>query len=466
MRTSRSAQTWVLALASLGSFMVVLDLLVVSTALSTIRRHLGASVQELEWTINAYTLSFAVLLMTGAALGDRFGRRRVYAGGLALFAAASAACALAPSVGWLIAARAIQGAGAAAIMPVALALLNAAFPPERRGWAMGVFGGVTGFSVVVGPVAGGAITQAIAWQWVFWVNVPIALVAIPLVRTRVAESFGPRHALDLPGLALVTGAALGVVWGLVRSDVAGWGSPEVIGTIGGGVALTAAFVARERRAPAPMLPLRLFSSSAFSAGNAAVFFLNASTAGAVFFMAQFQQVTLGHGPLGAGLRLLPWGLAPCVVAPRVGALVDRIGARAPVVAGMALQATALAWTAAIASPGVSYIPLAVAMTLSGTGLAMTIPAVTKAVVSSVALADIGKASGAFSTIRQLGGAFGVAVLVAVFAGAGGYASPQAFSDGFAPAMAVGAAMALAGALAGARLPGQRAVPAVAVATSS
>ncbi len=283
-----SAQGWTLALASVASFMVVLDLLVVATALSTIHRDLGASIEQLEWTLNAYTLTFAVLLMTAAALGDRFGRRRLFAVGLGLFAAASAACALAPGVGWLIAARTVQGAGAAMVMPLALALLNTAFPPQRRGWAMGIFGGVTGLAAMVGPVVGGAITQGIAWPWIFWINVPIALLAIPLVLFRVEESYGPRVALDIPGLALGTGAALGLVWGLVRGNSAGWGSPEVVAALAAGALLGPAFVAWELRARAPLLPMRLFRSRAFSAGNAAIFFLNASLTGAVFFMAQFQ----------------------------------------------------------------------------------------------------------------------------------------------------------------------------------
>jgi EmrB/QacA subfamily drug resistance transporter len=452
-----SAQGWALALASVASFMVVLDLLVVATALSTIRRDLGASIEQLEWTVNAYTLTFAVLLMTAAALGDRFGRRRLFAVGLGLFAAASAACALAPGVGWLIAARAVQGAGAALVMPLALALLNAAFPPERRGWAMGIFGGVTGLAALVGPVLGGAITQGIAWPWIFWVNVPIGVLAIPLVLVRVQESYGPRVRLDVPGLAFGTGAALGLVWGLVRGNSAGWGSPEVVAALAGGVLLLAAFVAWELRARAPLLPMRLFRSRAFSAGNAAIFFLNASLTGAVFFMAQFLQTALGQGPLDAGLRLLPWGVTPFLIAPRAGALADRIGERPLIVSGLLLQTAGMAWIAGQARPGLAYATLIAPMVVSGCGFAMALPAVTKSVVSSVAPGDIGKASGAYSTLRQLGGAFGVAALVAVFAAVGSYASARAFSDGFAPAMGVAAGLSLAGAIAGLVLPRRRPV---------
>jgi len=448
------AQAWALALASAASFMVVLDLLVVATALSTIQRDLGASIGALEWTVNAYTLAFAVLLMTAAAVGDRLGRRRVFAAGLGVFAAASAACALAPGAGALIAARAVQGAGAAMVMPLALALLNAAFPPQRRGWAMGIFGAVTGLAVVVGPVLGGAITQGLAWSWIFWLNVPIGLLAIPLALRRLTESYGPQAPFDLPGLGLAAGATLGLVWGLVRGTSAGWSSPEVAGTLAAGAALAVAFTAWELRARAPMLPMRLFASRGFSAGNAAIFFLNASLTGAVFFTAQFLQVSAGQDPLAAGIRLLPWGVMPFLIAPRAGQLADRVGERPLIVSGLLLQAAGLAWMAAVAAPGLAYSAMLAPMTISGAGFAMALPAVTKAVVGAVPPADIGKASGTFSTMRQLGGAFGVAILAAAFAGSGSYASAAAFSDGFAPATAAAAGLAAAGALAALVLPGR------------
>ena len=447
-------QGWALALASAASFMVVLDLLVVATALSTIRRDLGATIGQLEWTVNAYTLAFAVLLMTASAVGDRYGRRRVFAAGLGVFAAASAACALSPGVGALIAARAVQGAGAAMIMPLALALLNAAVPPQRRGWAMGIFGGVTGLAALLGPVLGGAITQGLAWQWTFWLNVPIGLLVIPLSLRRLTESYGPRVPLDLPGVALVTGAALGLVWGLVRGSSAGWGSLEVTGSLAAGAALTVGFVVRELRARAPMLPMRLFASRGFSAGNAVIFFLNASLTGVVFFTAQFLQVSVGQDPLHAGLRLLPWGVAPFLIAPSAGKLADRIGERPLIVSSLLLQAAGLAWIAAVAAPGLAYPVMVTPMIVSGIGFALSLPAVTKAVVGSVPAADIGKASGAFSTMRQLGGAFGVAILAGVFAGAGSYASAAAFSSGFVPATAAASGLALAGALAAVAVPGR------------
>jgi EmrB/QacA subfamily drug resistance transporter len=448
-------RTWVVVLTALGSLMAALDTLVVATALSTIRVDLHASVEQLEWTVNAYNLSFAVLLMTGAALGDRYGRRNFYALGLGLFAAASAACALAPDASWLVGARAVQGAGAALLMPLGLALLSAAFPPERRGAAIGIFSAITGVSVASGPLIGGAVVEGVSWEWIFWLNVPIALVVIPLVLTRMEESLGPDADLDIRGLALATGAAFGIVWGLVRGNPAGWSSPEVVASLAAGLLLAAAFVAWEARARAPMLPLSLFRSRAFSAGNAAIFFTFAALFASVFFYAQLLQLVLGYGPLDAGLRLIPWTATFITVAPLAGALADRIGERPLMVAGLSLQATGMAWLALIADPAMRYSELLGPFLVGGIGVSMAIPAAQNSVVGSAATAMLGKAAGANSMMRELGGVFGIAVVVAVFAGAGSYASPATFTDGFAPAIGVGALLALAGAAAALALPAAR-----------
>jgi EmrB/QacA subfamily drug resistance transporter len=451
---ARRTRRWVVVLTGIGSLMTALDTLVVSTALPTIRLDLGATVEELEWTVNAYNLSFAVLLMTAAALGDRVGRRRLYAAGLGLFTAASALCALAPGIGWLIGARALQGAGAAFVAALGLALLSAAFPPERRGTAIGVFSAITGLSVASGPLVGGAVAEGLAWEWIFWVNVPIGLVVVPLVLARIEESFGGETGLDGPGVALVTGGALGIVWGLVRGNGTGWDSPEVLGALAVGFALMAAFIYWERRAREPMLPMGLFKSRAFSAGNAAIFFTFASLFGGVFFFAQLLQVGLGYGPFGAGLRLMAWTATFITVAPVAGALADRFGERPFLSGGLALQAAGLGWIALIAEPGLAYSELVVPFVVAGVGVSMAIPAAQSAVVGSVDLTAIGKAAGTNSMVRELGGVFGIAVLVAVFAGAGSYASPAAFMDGFAAAIAVGAVLSLCGAVAGAAVPGQ------------
>ncbi len=453
--STNATTRWVIVLTAIGSLMAALDTLVVSTALSTIRVDLGASVEQLEWTVNAYNLSFAVLLITAAALGDRYGRRNFYATGLAVFAAASAVCALAPDIGWLIAARAVQGAGAALIMPLGLALLSAAFPPERRGAAIGIFSAITGLSVASGPLIGGAVVQGIDWEWIFWLNVPIGMLAIPLVLTRMRESFGPKTALDIRGLALVTAGALGIVWGLVRGNQAGWGSVEVVGALAAGAALIAAFVAWELRAPAPMLPMRFFRSRAFAAGNAAMFFTFASLFTAVFFYAQLLQTGLGYDALGAGLRLMPWTATFMTVAPIAGALADRIGERPLMVSGLSLQAAGTAWLAAIAGPDLAYSQMLAPFIVAGVGVSMAIPSAQNSVVGSVAMEAVGKAAGVNSMMRELGGVFGIAVSVAVFATAGSYASAQAFTDGFGPAIFVSAGLALAGAIAALALPRRR-----------
>jgi EmrB/QacA subfamily drug resistance transporter len=453
--SASSIRTWTVVLTGLGSLMAALDTLVVSTALSTIRLDLGATLEELEWTVNAYNLSFAVLLIPAAAFGDRFGRRRLYAAGLVLFAAASAACALAPSVGWLIAARAVQGAGAALVLTLALALLSAAYPPEKRGAAIGIFSAITGISVASGPLVGGAVVEGIDWEWIFWLNVPIGLAAAPLALTRVRESFGSDTALDIPGLVLVSAGAFGIVWGLVRGNSAGWDSVEVIAALAVGALLVAAFVAWEVRAREPMLPTRFFRLRGFSAGNTAIFFTFASLFTGVFFFAQLLQTVLAYDPFEAGLRLLPWTATFVTVAPVVGALADKLGERPFMTGGLLLQAIGLIWVALIAEPDIGYGELVVPFVVAGVGVSMAIPCGQNAVIGSVPDDALGKAAGANSMMRELGGVFGIAVTVAVFAGAGSYASAAAFTDGFAPAIGAAAALSLVGAVAALALPGRR-----------
>jgi EmrB/QacA subfamily drug resistance transporter len=441
-----------LALASIGSFMVALDLLVVTIALDRIRQDLGASTAALQWSVTAYSLSFAALLMTGAALGDRFGRRRMFATGLAVFVAGSAAAALSGGVGALIASRVVQGVGAALVLPLGLTMVAAAFPPERRGAAIGTLEGISGLAVIVGPLFGGAVVQHLAWEWVFWINVPIGLVAIPLVLVGVDESRGPDTGLDGRGMVLVTGAALGVVWGLVRGNEVGWTDPEILVALGGGAALAAAFVAWERRARAPMLPTRFFRSRAFSAGATASFLLSASLYGTVFFMAQYLQAGLGHDAMAAGLRQVPWTATLLVVAPLAGAAADRWGPRPVLAAGLGLQAVGLAWLAAIATPDLSYSVMVLPMVVSGVGCSAAIPVSQTAVVGSVQGDDVGKAAGANNMIQELGGSLGVAVAVAVFTVAGSYAGVQAVADGFAAAILSVAVLAAVGFVAALAIP--------------
>jgi EmrB/QacA subfamily drug resistance transporter len=445
---------WTLALASLGLFMVALDTLVVTTALPVIRVDLGASLPDLEWTVNIYNLAFACLLLTGAALGDRFGRKRMFAIGLAVFTAASAAAALSPSVGALIAARAVQGAGAALVMPLTLTLISAAFPAEKRGAAIGLWGGIAGLAVAAGPVVGGAVVDGISWHWIFWLNVPLGLALVPLSWARLTESFGPRPQLDLVGLPLAAAGMLGLTWGLVRAPTVGWGSAEVVAALVAGLALLAAFLAWERRARNPMLPLALFRYRGFSTANGVSFFMYAGLFGALFLMAQFLQNALGYSPLQAGIRLLPWTATPMLIAPIAGGLADRYGNRPFMVLGMVMQAVGLGWVALIASPHVGSLQLAIALTVAGVGTSLCFPTVANSVMGSVPPQEAGVASGTNSSLRELGGVFGVAVLAAVFTRHGVYGSPQTFTDGFQPALLVGSALTAVGIVAALLAPGR------------
>jgi EmrB/QacA subfamily drug resistance transporter len=446
---------WTVVLASLGIFMTALDTLVVTTALPVIRTALGGSLSDLEWTVNAYNLAFACLLLTGAALGDRFGRRRMFTIGLGAFTAASAAAALSPSVGALVAARTVQGAAAAIVMPLTLTLISEAFPAEKRGAAIGLWGGISGLAVAAGPVVGGAVAGGLDWHWIFWLNVPVGVALIPFAARRLTESFGSRPQLDIPGLGLAAAGALGLTWGLVRANDAGWGSAEVLGTLVAGAVLIAAFVAWERRARTPMLPLALFRERGFASANAVSFFMYAGLFGTLFLMAQFFQIGLGLSPLAAGVRLLPWTATPMIVAPIAGALADRYGSRPFMVLGLVLQAAGLAWVASIASPSVGYAELGAALTVAGVGTSLCFPTVASTVMSAVRPADAGVASGANSMLRELGGVFGIAVLASVFARPGVYGSANAFVAGFTPALWVGAGLSALGIAAATLAPGRR-----------
>jgi EmrB/QacA subfamily drug resistance transporter len=455
MEAPRSPR-WTLALTSLAFFMVALDALVVITALPAMQRDLGAGLSTLEWTVNAYTLAFAAGIITAAALGDQLGRRRVFVLGLVLFSAASAACALAPTAEILIAARVVQGLGAAAVMPLSLTILTAAFPPERRGRIVGIWGGIAGLAVAGGPLVGGAIAEGLDWHWIFWVNVPIGLVAATLSARRLSESRGPATRLDLPAVALVSGGAVGIVWGLVHAGEAGWDSPETLAALGLGTLLTLGFLAWERRAPAPMLPLRLFGSRTFAAAIATAFLMNAALNSAAFLVAQYFQFALGYSPLGTGLRVLPWTATPILIAPAAGLLSDRVGQRPVMVVGMLLQGLGLAWLAAEATTSAGYAALVLPLLVAGVGISMAIAATPTAALGAVAPADMGKASGANSTLQRFGSAFGIAVATAVFAANGHLGTPASFDAGFRPALAVAAGLSLLGAISALAVAGRRA----------
>ena len=437
---------WTFAISSIALFMAALDNLVVTTALPVIRASFQANLAELEWIVNAYTLTFAVLLLTGAALGDRFGRKRLFIIGLAIFTGGSAIAALSSDVTILIAARAIQGLGGAILTPLSLTILSAAVPPERRAVALGAWGGIAGLAIAIGPLVGGAIAEGLAWQFIFWINVPIGLVAIPLAWARLSETHGPSSRLDLPGLGFVSAGLFAVVWGLVRANEQGWTSPEILASFGVGVVLLALFVAWEARSAEPMLPLRLFRSRSFSAANAVSLLMYFGMFGSIFLLAQFFQVVQHYSPLQAGLRTLPWTIMPVFVAPLAGLLSGRTGTRPMIVVGMALQAIALGWLSAVSTPTVDYLALVPPFVIAGTGMGLFFAPIANVVLSAVRPEEEGKASGANNAIRELGGVFGVAVLASIFASNGSYATGQTFVDGMIPAMRVGAIVVAVGAV--------------------
>ncbi len=454
MRTSSNTprRGWTLAIVSIGLFMMVLDNLVVNVALPSIRHDLGASIQTLEWTVNSYILAYAVLLLTGAALGDRLGRKRMFIGGIALFTLGSAAAALSPTIGFLIAARATQGVAAALVTPLTLTLLAEAFPPEQRGLALGVWSGISGIGVALGPLVGGALTQVASWHWIFWVNVPIGIALIPLAATRLVESRGEVKRLDLPGLALVSTGLFGVVYGLVRSQSLGWSSSEVVVSLAAGTALLVAFVWQELRTSEPMLPMHFFANRGFAVTNAVSIAMYFGMFGSIFFLSQFLQNVLHNTPLQAGVKLLVWTGAVMVVSPVAGFMSERYGSRFFMVAGLGLQAVALGMLATLASVHQTYASMVIPFVLAGSGMALVFAPSANAVLSSVRTAQTGQASGATNAIRELGGVLGIAVLATVFTSHGSYAAPAAYVSGLVPAMWVGVAVLAAGALIAAVFP--------------
>ena len=454
---------WTLAIASLALFMVVLDNLIVTVALPSIREDLGASLEQLEWTVNAYTLAFAVALIPGAAIGDRFGRRRTFIGALALFTLSSAAAALAPGSGELIAARALQGIGGATVAPLTLTLLADAFPPQRRGAALGIWSGVSGMGIALGPLVGGAVVAGLSWQWIFWINVPLGLALLPLAATRLRESHGAQTRLDVPGIGLVGTGLLAVVFGVVRAPSEGWTSPLVLAALAGGLGVLGAFVAWERRTAEPMLPLDLFRRRTFAVTNGVSFFMYFGTFGAIFLITQYTQLVMGYEPFQAGVRMLVWTGATAVAAPVAGVLSERYGPRAFMAGGLALLAGALAWIAAEAGPTTAFASLVIPFAMAGVGMALVFAPSAAALLSVVSPERAGQASGTNNAIREVGGVFGVAVLSSVFAHAGGFGSAQAFVDGFGPAVWIGAGVVAAGAVSALLLPARR--PAAAAASA-
>lgn len=447
-----------LALAATGipMFMATLDNLVMTNALPVIHAELGATVEELQWFVNAYTLSFASLILFAVALGDRLGRRTMFLAGIVVFTVASVLAALSTDPTQLIVARAVQGLGGAAIMPLSLSLLAGAVEPRRRPLAIGVWGGIAGLGVAAGPLIGGAVVEGWSWQAIFWINVPVGILALPLVLLVLPNTRGARLRLDVPGVLLVGSGVLGLVYGIVRGNDAGWDSLEVLGALVAGAVLLAAFLWREARTAAPLLPLRLFRDRSFSVANVVGFGFSFGMFGAVFILIQFLQVVQGASPLEAAIQTTPWTMAPMIVAPLAGFIAPRVGTRALIVAGLLFQGAGLTWLALTMSADVAYTTMLPAFIAAGIGMGLVFAPSSTAVLASIAEADSAKASGTNSTLREIGVALGIAVMTAVFTGAGGELTPTGYVDAAIPAVAVGAAVLLATAAVALLLPAGRA----------
>jgi EmrB/QacA subfamily drug resistance transporter len=442
-----------IVVTSIPLLMATLDNLVVIFALPVIKAHLGGSVQTMQWVVNAYTLTYAAMLLTAAALGDRFGRRRLFAIGIVMFTAASVSSALAGDTTVLIISRIVQGAGAAAIVPLSLTLLGAAVPENFRDIAIGIWGGVSGLGIAAGPLVSGAVVQGLAWQWIFWINVPLGVLVLPFMWRTLRESTGPDRSLDPLGLLLAAGGVFAMIWAIIRSDSAGWSSAETLGVLVLGIVLIGVFVLWQHRAAAPLVPLRLFRYRAFSVINLNAVVFAFGVFGSVFLLAQFFQVVQGYSPLASGVRTLPWTMVPMLTAPAASLLIGKIGARVIVSSGLALQAIALAWVATVTNPHIAYSALVPPFVVAGFGLGMSLAPMATVVLSSTPEPDHGKASGVNNTLRELGVALGIAVLTAVFSARGGYQSGQSFVDGVKPAVWVGAIVVAVGAVIALWLPG-------------
>jgi EmrB/QacA subfamily drug resistance transporter len=444
--TARPHLGWVLALTSTAYFMVVLDSVVVITALPRMQQDLHVGLASLQWTLTAYNIAFAAGIITAAAAGDRFGRLRVFNIGLALFTVASAVCAVAPNASALIAARTVQGLGGAIVLPLSLTILTTAFPAQRRGMIIGIYGGLAGLAVAMGPIIGGAVTQGLDWHWIFWINVPIGAVALPLAMRLLPGSHGARERFDLVGVTLITCGVVALVWALVRADQAGWASAEIVGCLVSAAVLLVAFAAWERRASEPMMPLRLFRNRAFAVGNATTFFMTGAIFAAGFLVTQEFQLARGYSPVSAGVCLLPFFATPMVISPIAGAVSDRTGRRPVMATGLFLQTAGFVWVAVRGSLTTSWVELDIALLIAGIGISMALPTVPTAVLNAVAPEELGKASGINYMMQRFGAVFAIAVASAVFAAHGHLGTPASVTAGFKPALAACAVFALLAAL--------------------
>jgi EmrB/QacA subfamily drug resistance transporter len=406
---------WTLGAMCFALFMIMLDNTVVNVALPSIQQDLGASISGLEWTVNGYTLSFAVLLATGGRLGDIFGRRRMFLSGVVIFALSSATAGLAPDETALVVSRVVQGVGAALMMPGTLSIITDAFPPHERGKAMGTWAGVSALALAIGPVLGGFLTESVTWRAIFYINIPVAIgaVAATLFAVRESRDTSVGREVDYPGVAVITVGLTALVLALVEGNSWGWGSTEIIGLLALALVALPAFVFVERRVKAPMVQFDLLSDRNFLGAVVVAMVISFAMLGVFFFLALYMQDILGYSPLEAGVRFLPSTLMIVGVAPVAGRLADRYGPRWLIGGGLALVAASLFVFSGIAVDS-TYLDLLPGFMLLGIGIAMTMSPMTSAAMNAVPVQKAGIASGVLSMFRMVGGSLGIAITGAIF----------------------------------------------------
>jgi EmrB/QacA subfamily drug resistance transporter len=446
--TSENRKWWTLGAVSLGLFMIMLDNTVVNVALPTIQRDLGARLSELEWIVSGYALTFAAFLLTGGKLADQFGRRRVFVVGLVIFAGASLACALAPSAGFLIGARVVQGVGAALMNPATLSIISATFPPRQRGTAIGIWVGVSATALAIGPLVGGLLTEHAGWSSIFYVNVPVGAVAVLAGLLLIDESkdTSQEQRLDLPGLVTSGLGLFSLTYGLIEANNHGWTSGRIVGAFAVAAILLAAFVVLELRQRLPMLDLSLFRNGTFAGANTVVLLVTLAMFGIFFFVSLYMQNVLGYSAVQAGAAFLPLTLLVVLVAPIAGRISDRVGSRALMATGMTLVATQLVYFSTLGAHE-SYWALVPGMLLGGFGMPAVMTPASAAALSGVPVDKAGVGSAVLNSSRQVGGSLGIALMGAIMVHEiGGSRSPETFVHGLSVALMVAAAIAVAGAL--------------------
>jgi EmrB/QacA subfamily drug resistance transporter len=447
--TDDNRRWWTLGAMCFALFMIMLDNTVVNVALPSIQNDLHTSLSNLEWTINAYTLSFAVLLATGGRLGDIFGRRRGFLIGVTLFAVSSATAGLAPSAGWLVASRVVQGVGASFMMPATLSIVTNVFEPHERGKAIGTWAGVSALALAIGPVVGGLLTEHVSWRAIFYLNIPVAVAAIVTTLFAVKESRDETvgREVDYLGVGTLTAGLTALVLALIEANSWGWGSTPIVLLLGGSVVMLAAFVAVELRVPAPMVEFRLFASRNFVGSNLVALVVTFAMLAQFFFIALYMQDILGLSPLEAGVRFLPATLMIVAFAPVAGRLTDRLGARWLITGGLVLVSAALYWLTTI-DMNTTYADIWPSFVLMGLGMSLVMSPMSTAAMNAVVETKAGIASGILSMSRMIGGTLGVAVIGAVFQGIApsGTRDPAAFVDAFSSSMWVATGVAFTGAI--------------------